>query len=220
MSPAWNWIADIVLMLMLAGTLIVSVKLDKALRAIGRDRAAFQTLISSLSTATDAVKLGIQALRAETERSAGQIERRSEEADRVATDLSFLIEAAERAGTRVEERLSTAASSRSETSRPVATARKLMKGGRYTPRRAADPAPSTGALEQAVASKPADMSGPPLLPNSETATAAPPSGPATEPDLRGLAGITTRRRGPIGVVAASTGWTRPDGPNPGIQLVG
>ena len=102
MMSTCAWIIDTALVLLLSSTLVMAVRLDRALRIVRRDRAAFETLISSLSSATNAVKLGIQKLRDEAERSAEHIERRSTEADRMATDLSFLIERAETAGGRLE----------------------------------------------------------------------------------------------------------------------
>lgn len=101
LSP-WSWMAEAVMMVLLLGTMLMAIRLDRALRVVRRDRASFEALITNLSNATGAVKLGIQALRGEAERAAEQIERRSEEADRMATDLSFLIEAAERACNRLE----------------------------------------------------------------------------------------------------------------------
>jgi hypothetical protein len=98
-----GWIADLILAGLLIGTLVMAIRLDRALRVVRRDRAVFEALISNLGSATNSVKLGIQALRNEADRAAEQIERRSEDADKLATDLSFLIEAADRAGARLEE---------------------------------------------------------------------------------------------------------------------
>src|SRR6185437_16222370 len=97
-----GWIADAVLALLLIGTLVMSIRLDRALTVVRRDRAVFEALITNLASATSSVKLGIQALRSEAVRAAEQIERRSEDADKLATDLSFLIDAANRAGERLE----------------------------------------------------------------------------------------------------------------------
>jgi hypothetical protein len=98
----WGWIADVVLALLLIGTLVMSIRLDRALTVVRRDRAVFEALITNLASATSSVKLGIQALRSEADRAAEQIERRSEDAEKLATDLSFLIDAANRAGERLE----------------------------------------------------------------------------------------------------------------------
>jgi len=103
MISIWDWIADAVLMLLLSATLVMAIRLDRALRVVRRDRAVFEALITNLASATNSVKLVIQALRSEADRAAEQIERRSEDADKLATDLSFLIEAADRAGARLEE---------------------------------------------------------------------------------------------------------------------
>ncbi len=103
MISVWGWIANVVLALLLTGTLVMAVRLDRALRVVRRDRVVFEALITNLGSATTSVKLGIQALRNEAARAAEQIERRTEDADKLATDLSFLIDAANRAGARLEE---------------------------------------------------------------------------------------------------------------------
>jgi len=97
-----TWIADGALCLLLLGTLVMSIRLDRGLRLVRRDRSAFEALIGSLASATQAVSVGVQRLRSESERAAELIQRRSEEADRLATDLSFLIDRAERTGRRIE----------------------------------------------------------------------------------------------------------------------
>ena len=103
MMSIWGWIADLILAGLLVGTLVMSIRLDRALAVVRRDRAVFEALITNLASATSSVKLGIQALRNEADRAAEQIERRSEDADKLATDLSFLIDAANRASQRLEE---------------------------------------------------------------------------------------------------------------------
>jgi hypothetical protein len=103
MISIWGWVADAILVLLLTATLVMAARLDRALRMVRRDRPVFEALINNLSSATNSVKLGIQALRNEADRAAEQIERRSEDADKLATDLSFLIEAADRAGARLDE---------------------------------------------------------------------------------------------------------------------
>lgn len=105
MMSVMGWVTDGILVLLLLGTLVMAIRLDRALRVVRRDRGVFEALITNLSAATSAVKLGIQELRNEAEQAADQIGRRSEEADRMATDLSFLIEAADRAGATLEQRL-------------------------------------------------------------------------------------------------------------------
>jgi hypothetical protein len=103
MTSVWGWIANLILAGLLVGTLVMSIRLDRALAVVRRDRAVFEALISNLASATSSVKLGIQALRNEADRAAEQIERRSEDADKLATDLSFLIDAANRASQRLED---------------------------------------------------------------------------------------------------------------------
>ena len=105
MMSVWSWVADGVLALLLIATLGMAIRLDRALRVVRRDRGAFEALINNLGTATGAVKIGIQALRQEADRASEQIERQVSEADKMATDLSFLVDAANSAGIRLEQGL-------------------------------------------------------------------------------------------------------------------
>lgn len=102
MISIWSWVADGVLALLLIAMLGMAIRLDRALRVVRRDRGAFEALINNLGTATGAVKIGIQALRQEADRASEQIERQVSEADKMATDLSFLVDAANSAGIRLE----------------------------------------------------------------------------------------------------------------------
>lgn len=141
MMSVWGWIADAVLALLLIGTLVMSVRLDRALTVVRRDRAVFEALIANLASATASVKLGIQALRSEADRAAEQIERRSEDADKLATDLSFLIDAANRAGERLEAGRHAAVTQPSPAPRRAAKAEAKRDG---------EPAPQTGGLRELV----------------------------------------------------------------------
>jgi hypothetical protein len=171
MMSVMGWVTDAILVLLLTGTLCMAIRLDRALRVVRRDRAAFEALITNLGAATGAVKHGIQALRGEAEQAAEQIGRRSEEADKIATDLSFLIEAADRAGAGLEQRLKAAPADPADT--PEAAGRISASGGGTKPRRA-KAAPRPPATVATVITPPA----------AET--------PATA-ELHALAGITTRR---------------------------
>jgi hypothetical protein len=161
MMSVASWVADAVLALLLMGTLAMVVRLDRALRVVRRDRGAFETLITNLGSATSAVKNGIDALRGEAERAAEQIEKRSEEADKMATDLSFLIEAADRTGSKLEERMQAAVKLATvpvepEAPEPVAeivAARPARRAaGRFLLRRSTDAAPvAVVEMEVAVA---------------------------------------------------------------------
>ncbi len=107
MMSVWAWIADGVLAVLLIGTLRMAIRLDKALRVIRTDRGAFEALIKNLGAATGAVKSGIQALRQEADAATARLEPLLSDADRMATDLSFLIDAANSAGSRLEQHLVT-----------------------------------------------------------------------------------------------------------------
>jgi hypothetical protein len=176
MMSQMGWIADVVLAVLLVGTLAMVARLDRALRVVRRDRAAFETLISHLGAATHSVKVGIQALRNEAERAGEQIARRTEEADKMATDLSFLIDAADRAGARLEQRVPPSGFD-SETTLPASEPPETSEA---RPRR------RRIVFKKAYA-KPAPDFLAPSLPDSP-----PPDSPPE--DLRASAGMTTRRR--------------------------
>lgn len=187
MMNVWNWLADGFLVLLLSGTLVMAIRLDRGLRVVRRDRAAFETLISSLGAATGSVKSGIQALRNEAERAAEEIERRSSDADKMATDLSFLIEAADRAGARLEQRLQSSAAVPADAGHDEALLAAVPAPRRYcskavlkTPAVAVTPEQATGSAPQAGP----EIAAPADEPGRGTALA----------NLRELAGITTKRK--------------------------
>ena len=190
MIAVWNWVADAGLAVLLIATMTMAVRLDRALRVVRRDRAAFETLINNLGAATSSVKAGIQALRAEAERAAEQIARRSEDADKMATDLSFLVEAADRAGARLEQIVQSAASgvvAPPPTPEGEAALGRRLRRRESLARRRNNAAPASVA-EPEAASAPAPDSAPAIEPavREEVARSA--------DDLRERAGITTRRR--------------------------
>ena len=191
MTELWSWLADAALVMLLTATLVMAVRLDRALRVIRRDRAVFETLITNLGAATGSVKAGIQALRTEADRAAEQIERRTMEADKMATDLSFLVESADRAGARLEQTLRSTNEHKSE---QVPTTPAPPENRMAVPATAAAPAteyrtaPWTGL---ATAAKPVLLAEWPGT-ESQFATAGTPSATSLD-DLREMAGITTRR---------------------------
>jgi Domain of unknown function (DUF6468) len=191
MMNVWNWLADGLLALLLSGTLVMAIRLDRGLRVVRRDRAAFETLISSLGAATGSVSSGIQALRNEAERAAEEIERRSSDADKMATDLSFLVEAADRAGAKLEQTLQSFAAVPADADHGEAVSDPVPAPKRYrskavlkTPGASATPEPATDKAPQ---------------PCPEMAASAYDTDVGTGPgtalaNLRELAGITRKRQ--------------------------
>ena len=204
MTPSWSLGIDALLALLLIGTIVMAVRLDGALRVIRRDRGVFEALIVNLSSATESVKLGIQALREEADRAARHIEQRSQEADKMATDLSFLIEAADRAGARLEERFRSVrplVTVPVRESKSVRIARKL-RAGREIPKRRKDEV-SIEAPTSVSTSGPKIESPPlPILTEAQPALAGQGSRLGS---LFGQAGITTRRRSQaVGATSSET----------------
>jgi hypothetical protein len=193
----WELAFSAVLALLLVAMIAASLRLDRALRSMRRDRGAFEALVSNLASANQSVALGIQALREEAEGAARQVTKCVSEADKMATDLSFLVEAADNAGSRLEARLREARSARgasaaidvaSPESRIVRAAR-MLHVGRAVPGRAGAPASVVPVPVRPFASGPAASAvGPTPGAPASLASSDPPSGPM----LR--AGITLRRR--------------------------
>jgi hypothetical protein len=177
--------ADLVLAGLLIATLAMSVRLDRALRVVRRDRAAFEALITSLGSATASVKLGISALRQEAERAAEQIDTRSQNADKMATDLSFLIDAAERASARIE------AQTRELSNQPRPAGNRIpaepIAAEAATPQ---DIAAGETVVEEAKPSSPVE----PIRPVAAARTRTLKALPAAPDDLYALAGIAKPRR--------------------------
>ncbi len=187
MTNVWNWLADGVLVLLLSGTLVMAIRLDRGLRVVRHDRAAFEALISSLGAATGSVKSGIQALRNEAERATEQIERRSLEADKMATDLSFLVEAADRAGAKLEQKLQSLAMApaavQPDEALPAATPAPKRQRGKAVLKTPAAPAVPVAETDTVPQDDP------------EMVASASETGPAANlANLRELAGFTTHRR--------------------------
>lgn len=202
MTSLWYWLADAILALLLTVTLVMAFRLDSALRVIRRDRAVFETLISNLGAATASVKSGIQTLRSEAERAAEQIERRTMEADKMATDLAFLAESAEQAGARLEQTLRSALAV-ARVGDPTEAPAKATDAGHANPTRhtgvtAIPPAPPV-AGETVLCAGLSNKAGPepstgwPGSDDRVTAAAAEIGSEASPVDLREMAGITTRR---------------------------
>lgn len=202
----WDIAFSAVLALLLVAMIAASLRLDRALRSMRRDRGAFEALVSNLASANQSVALGIQALREEADRAARQVTHCVSEADKMATDLSFLVEAADNAGSRLETRLREARSARGASaaadaappeSRIVRAAR-VLRAGRSVPRRAGAPSPRVpDPALPALASAPSTASDSVERPaGPDTVTPAPlgPSDFPSGPMLR--AGITLRHRTP------------------------
>lgn len=211
----WDLVVSGVLALLLVAVIVASLRLDRALRYMRRDRGAFEDLVSNLATANESAAVVIRALRAEADRAVLQVGERVAEADRMATDLSFLMDAADTAGSRLEARLREAHSVRGATaavadapreSRIVRAAR-MLRAGLSVPRRAPasavpsiPPAALPAAAVKGLAASDAPVSDPavpppPAPPDGPVAAAPAPASPGDPPSgplLR--AGITLRRR--------------------------
>ena len=88
--------------LLLAATLFYAVRLERALRAVKRDRTEYEDLIGNLRDSAQLVGDGIIRLKSAGETAGRELAARIEPAQTLANDLHFLIERAERTAARVE----------------------------------------------------------------------------------------------------------------------
>ena len=94
---------DLVLMVLLGATLFQSVRLERALGVLKRDRAALEELAGGFNTSTRQAEQGIERLRTAADGAGRQIARQIDTAAALKDDLSFLSER----GGRLADRLDT-----------------------------------------------------------------------------------------------------------------
>ena len=98
----WQWLLEILLVLLLAATLFHSVRLERALAILRRDRATFDTLIGGFCDSTRLAEDGAERLRLTAQEAGEQISKQTERACAVRDDLSFLVERGEKAARSLE----------------------------------------------------------------------------------------------------------------------
>ncbi len=96
-----QWMLDLVLIVLLAATLFHTLRLERALGVLKRDRAALEQLVAGFNASTRQAELGIERLRAAADGAGRQIARQVEAAESLRQDMLFLTER----GTQLADRL-------------------------------------------------------------------------------------------------------------------
>lgn len=97
-----QWILEIVLMLLLAGTLFHAIRLERALGVLKRDRAALEALVAEFNASSRAAEQGVERLRETADGAGRQIARQIESCGRLKDDLHFLSERGEKLADRLD----------------------------------------------------------------------------------------------------------------------
>ena len=100
-----EWMLDIPLVILLTATLFHAVRLERALGALKRDRAALEAMVGTFNASTRAAESGIERLRTATEGSGRQIQRQIDAATTLKEDLTFLVQRAEGIADRLDDLL-------------------------------------------------------------------------------------------------------------------
>ena len=93
---------DIVLILLLTGTLFQAVRLERAIGMLKRDREALQSVVGGLNASMQAAEQGIGSLHTATDGAGRLLTRHIETAKAKQDDLTFLIERADALADRLE----------------------------------------------------------------------------------------------------------------------
>jgi hypothetical protein len=103
MSFSWlEWGLQVTLLVLLGAAIPFTIRLERALREIRKDRAAMETSAQGLSEAAVAAESAILRLRATAELAGRQVQERVTTAEPLRDDLRFLIERAEALADRLE----------------------------------------------------------------------------------------------------------------------
>lgn len=121
-----EWILQIVLIALLAGTLFHAIRLERALGVLKRDRAALEALVSEFNASSQAAEQGVERLREAAEGAGRQLVRQMESGGRLKDDLVFLNDRGEKLGDRLD---------------------RLVRAARVLDQSAADPAPDSPSRE-------------------------------------------------------------------------
>jgi hypothetical protein len=103
--PDLEWILEIVLVALLAATLFYSVRLERALGVLKRDRAALEALVGGFNASTRQAEAGIERLRAAADGAGRQLARQIEMAVALKDDLALLSQRGERLADRLDDRV-------------------------------------------------------------------------------------------------------------------
>ena len=102
-----EWLLEIILILLLAATLFHSLRLERALGILKRDRTALEDLVVAFNDSTRQAEQGIERLRNAADGAGQQISRQVDLSGGLKEDLRLLIERGERLADELERSIRT-----------------------------------------------------------------------------------------------------------------
>ena len=117
-----EWSLEALVVLLLAATLVQSVRLERALGALRRDRAALEQLIADFNASTHQAEAGIGRLRAAADGAGRQIARQIDTATRLKDDLVFVADRGDRLADRLDTLVRAGRPLAADNTRPALTA--------------------------------------------------------------------------------------------------
>jgi hypothetical protein len=103
-----QWLLELVLILLLAGTLFHAMRLERALGVLKRDRAVLEELVAGFNESTRQAESGIDRLRAAADGAGRQIGRQIEQAQLLRDELDFLADRSDKLAQRLESAIRSA----------------------------------------------------------------------------------------------------------------
>jgi hypothetical protein len=103
-----QWLLELVLILLLAGTLFHAMRLERALGVLKRDRAVLEELVAGFNESTRQAESGIDRLRSAADGAGRQIGRQIEQAQLLRDELDFLADRSDKLAQRLESAIRSA----------------------------------------------------------------------------------------------------------------
>ena len=97
-----QWVLEIALIGLLAGTLFHAIRLERALGVLKRDRAALEALVAAFNASSQAAEQGVERLREAAEGAGRLLLRQTDVGGRLKDDLLFLNDRAEKLADRLD----------------------------------------------------------------------------------------------------------------------
>jgi len=103
-----QWLLELVLILLLAGTLFHAMRLERALGVLKRDRAVLEELVAGFNESTRQAESGIDRLRAAADGAGRQIGKQIEQAQLLRDEIEFLANRSDKLAQRLESAIRSA----------------------------------------------------------------------------------------------------------------
>jgi len=103
-----QWLLELVLILLLAGTLFHAMRLERALGVLKRDRAVLEELVAGFNESTRQAESGIDRLKLAADGAGRQIGKQIEQAQLLRDEIEFLADRSDKLAQRLESAIRTA----------------------------------------------------------------------------------------------------------------